>query len=99
MLDGSLKTGMTRDQQHKHNRSVINCIRSMCRDKLHSPSYQEVSDRLNDDGLTTSRGNIWTKKAVLGCCSAKDIQACEAFSSRKRVFLYILRDGREVVEF
>ena len=64
MLDGSLKTGMTRDQQHKHNRSVINCIRSMCRDKVHSPSYQEVSDRLNDDGLTTSRGNIWTKKAV-----------------------------------
>jgi hypothetical protein len=64
VLDGSLKTGMTRDQQHKHNRSVINRIRSMCGDKLHSPSYKEVSNKLNDDGLTTSRGNVWTRKAV-----------------------------------
>lgn len=64
MLDGSLKSRMTRDQQHKHNKSVINLIRSMCGSKLHSPSYQEVINILNEDDVTTSRGNVWTRKSV-----------------------------------
>jgi hypothetical protein len=55
---------MTRAEQRLHNKRVIETIQAVGKRGLHAPSYQAVVQRLNDNGLKTSTGNHWTRKAL-----------------------------------
>ncbi len=56
---------MTRKEQAKHNRAVIkhvSLIQEGCRRR--TPSYKAIVAALNEQGLTTTRGNPWTAKRL-----------------------------------
>lgn len=57
---------MTRYQQTDHNQQVIHSLITLVskHQRYSPPAYRVVADRLNHQGLLTSRGNHWTPKRL-----------------------------------
>lgn len=56
---------MTREEQSRKNTTVIKYVAKRVGTYYpRAPSYQRVVATLNTDGLTTTRGNIWTAQRL-----------------------------------
>ena len=56
---------MKRSEQHKLNQRVIERIKAFKQPHTRRiPSYENVINILNTEGLRTSRGNAWTRRSL-----------------------------------